>query len=393
MPEDKKSFFIFSILLLGGILFFANNHILTISIPLYSQYLGFDLSIIGYINATMGGMIIIVKLLTPAIFKKYSIKTIVVISYIFLIGITASFLSAKSGISFIILRTLYGIPFSLFPFFYLLLVKKISTCKENIVKYTSIAGLAMPTSMIISPLIAENLIQNRFYKTTFLISLIFSLLSFAFLALSVKFAGNEKKTPENNSKSIKNLHNRINIKTLLVPLIAFAYLGALDMMVLNYFPIIAQNKQHVFSHYFIFFSLSMIITQIFIYKCKMCLKTTLYIGYIFLTVSQLLIVFSYFSNYYLLSTVSAIFFGCGFSLVETNTNSLILLKSNENNFSYFMTAQQMLITVGRTVTPYLISSFAKTFHSVINSFAICAFIGIIPVFMLIIWSKKTKGNL
>ncbi len=388
MRTTKSQLFIFSILLLGGICFFINNHILTITIPLYSLHLGLDLSLIGYINSAMGGMIIILKFLTPQIFKKYNIKTIVIFSYILLIIISCVFLFATDGFFFIIFRTLYGIPFALFPFFYLLLIKKISLKPEQIVKHTSIAGLAMPTSMILSPIIAEALIEKDLYQIAFFLALASSILSFVFLAICINFIRNTDESPTEKKNKVKIKDVYIHIKGLILPLVIFSYLGALDMMVLNYFPAIAQNTSSLFSHYFVLFSIAMIITQIYMYKNKTNLQNSLRLGYFFLSISQLLIYASYFNYYYSFSTLSAILFGCGFGLVETNTNSLILIKSDAKSYNYLMAAQQLIITFGRTVTPYLISSFASNLESIVNTFFACTIIGIVPIAFLTIWKKN-----
>lgn len=379
-------------LLCATVCFFANNHILAVSIPLLINDMGFGLDIIGYATAGMGLITILMKFITPSIIKSIKFKLLIILDLTLISIITLCFVFFKSyPIAIIILRTLFGAPFSLFPIINLIVVTNIALNKEEIVKGVSLIGMAMPISMMLSPSLTEILLDNFSYQIVFYTALISSILCLLFYMLGLSKATNYENK-KNDSKSFSLTFNSFssifNIKEIIIPIIAFFFLGMVDMLIITYLPLIATSSNETYSFYFIIFSISMVLSQRFYSFFKTSNKYKLIIGYFLLGGSTILIGFS--NNYfYIFAVISAICFGIGFSLTETTTNTLMILK--KETATIYVTLQQLSIGIGRTAGPYLIALFSKDIEKLKLCFIFIGICQIIPIFMICFIKVKNKG--
>lgn len=340
------------LLLLGCILFFANNHIISITLPLLINSSGIGLEIVGYCTAGMGAMTIIAKLFTTKTIERFSLKTVLTITYALLCMFSAGFCFARTAAPITILRTLYGAPFSLFPIVNLLVVATTSKHANELRKTTSLIGMAMPISMTVSPLLVESLVQRVSYNTIFFVALACSMVS----AAVYLFATNEGKTlNEEGTKETKNpISSKVSSPTF-PSTISFFFLGIVDILTLTYFPLIATYQGKTYSLFFAVFAVSMVLSQSFYPKLRMADNRKLTVGYLLLGISAFLVA-ACSTSFGLFSTLAAILLGMGYSLAETTTNMIGIESSGSN--SKAITYQQLSICLGRTVGPWFISLFA-----------------------------------
>lgn len=342
------------LLLLGCILFFANNHVISIALPLLISSSGIGLEIVGYCTAGMGAMTIIAKLFTTKTLGKFRLTTVLITIYTLLCIISAGLCLAKTATPIIMLRTLYGAPFSLFPIVNLMVVATTSKDDKELRKTTSFIGMAMPISITVSPLLVEALTQRVSYKTIFFVALTCSMLS----ATIYLFATNKGKTPsEERTKETKDPTSS-KISSLTSPsTISFFFLGIVDILTLTYFPLIATYQEKNYSLFFAVFAISMVLSQSFYPKLRMADNRKLTIGYLLLGISAFFIAVCS-TSFGIFSTLAAVLLGIGYSLTETTTN-MIGIESNEGN-SKTITYQQLSICLGRTIGPWFISLFATS---------------------------------
>ncbi len=191
------------LLLLGAtISFFANNHILAVSIPLLINDMGFGLNIIGYSTAGMGFVTILMKILTPSIMKSIKFKILIFLDLFCIALITLGFILFKSSpIAIIILRTLFGAPFSLFPIINLVVITNIALHKDEMIKGVSLIGMAMPISMMLSPALTELLLSNFSYEAAFYAALISSVLCICLYMFGLSLTANFEELSESQAKT------------------------------------------------------------------------------------------------------------------------------------------------------------------------------------------------
>ena len=373
------------LLLVGAtILFFANNHILAVSIPLLINDMGFGLHIICYSTAVMGLVTILMKFLTPSIMKSMKFRILIFLDLFCIALITLGFILCKtSPIAIIVLRTLFGAPFSLFPIINLVVITTIAVNKDDLIQGVSWIGMAMPISMMLSPALTELLLKHFSYEAAFYAALISSVLCICVymfgLSLTTNFEdtrGSQAKTPPMAFRDITSLFKN---RTILLPIIAFFFLGVIDMLVITYYPLIATNGNRTYSFYFTIFSISMVLSQKYYRHIQISTRSKLIIGYFLLGVATLLAGLSSYS-FYAFSILSAISFGVGFSLTETTTNTLMLLK--KETATIFLTIQQLSISLGRTIGPWFIAIFSKNIDDLTVCFILIALFQILPISMM-----------
>lgn len=404
MQNSNKSLLKILLILLATLCFFANNHILTVSIPLYVNELNLSLSLIGYCTASMGLITILAKFITPMLIKKIKLKLLIIVDLALLSVVSLCLTKAKTAVAIFLLRTIFGAPFSLFPILNLIAVRKLSNTQEELVKNTSIIGMAMPLSLMLSTVSTETMLQHLSFEAVFTVaffSCIASLLlySLGFREAKVKASNNNIDTVNNQKKQIiskarfQSIFAVLKNKNLLFPIISFFFLGMVDMLQLTYFPLLATSVNKSYSFYFVVFALCMVSCQVIYKRLPINNQKKLLVGYSVLCVSLLLT--SYFNPklFYLLSITSAILFGLGYSLTETTTNTIVMTDSNNNqqsNSSLLVTISQLSICFGRTVGPWFASFFSDTPESLRLCFLITSVLFIIPI--LLSSCKLTKTN-
>lgn len=366
--ESKSIYY----LLVGTILFFMNNHILSISIPLSINNLGWNLEIVGYCTTGMGLMTIVMKLVTPQLLRKIKLKYIVLTTILLLASISFSFILSSRPLTLILLRSVYGLPFSLFPVINLLIVTKVSNTNEELVKNTSTIGMAMPISMVISPIMTEKILSYFSYKVVFFLSSIVALLCLTVYTYGIKEIEETEVESVNKQNTKKTPTNYISI------LIAFFFLGIVDILILTYFPLIAETSMHSYSFFFTLFAFSMVICQKLYPKIKLSSTKKLVVGYILLGISVLCAGITE-KAFYAFSILSALSFGIGYSLSETATNTLIMKEKSPS----LINLQQLTVSLGRTLGPLLISVFSKDTNQLNKCFIYVSISMFIPILLTI----------
>lgn len=373
------------LLLVGAtILFFANNHILAVSIPLLINDMGFGLHIIGYSTAGMGLVTILMKFLTPSIMKSMKFRILIFLDLFCIALITLGFILCKtSPIAIIVLRTLFGAPFSLFPIINLVVITTIAVNKDDLIQGVSWIGMAMPISMMLSPALTELLLKHFSYEAAFYAALISSVLCICVYMFGLSLTTNVEETRGSQAKTppmaFRDITSLFKNRTILLPIIAFFFLGVIDMLVITYYPLIATNGNRTYSFYFTIFSISMVLSQKYYRHIQISTRSKLIIGYFLLGVATLLAGLSSYS-FYVFSILSAISFGVGFSLTETTTNTLMLLK--KETATIFLTIQQLSISLGRTIGPWFIAIFSKNIDDLTLCFILIALFQILPISMM-----------
>ena len=383
------------LMLIGTICFFADNHILSIALPLLITDMGYPLKIIGQCTAIMGAVTIIMKFITPCILNSFKLKLLLIFNFLGLVFISYAFipLGTKSSAALIILRALFGIPFSFFPIANLLIIAYTSRNTTDKIKLTSILGMAMPISMMISPLLTELLLKYLSYSVVFHTAFICSLLCFLFYMGGVYLLGSSAQTnidtkeiPDTNKNSKTQLRE---IKSVFPPIAAFFFLGIADMLIITYFPLLAEAEKQSYSMYFIMFSLSMTILQKKFPSLKIQDRTKLIIGYSALSIAGITAYYASGDQFYILSALSAVTFGIGYGLTETTTNTIMMEKKSTGTI---ITIQQLSICLGRTCGPWFISYFSKDIQQLKICFLVTSFILISPAFFFLIENHKHKFN-
>ena len=378
----KNNSLAFCFMLIGTICFFANNHILTVAIPLLINDRGLGLDVIGYCTAGMGLMTILTKFFTPALTQKIKIKTLLILDLFLLTIISAGFLFFDSSTSIIIIRALFGIPFSIFPILNLLALSCISPNKEDLIKYTSLIGTAMPFSMMVSPAVTEILLDNFSYGFVFKIAAFFALMSLCLYFAGLNITENSKDSKPQKPSSVNTANELRTFLTIgnfgkyFPILLGVFFLGIADIIVLTYFPVIAASDSKTYSFYFIVFSLTMILSQKLYYSFRISRTKLLILGYMGLGISIVLISFCSYS-FFLFAIMSSVLFGIGYSLTETTSNIIMLL--NEKHSALLITITQLAGSLGRTFAPWAASFFSGGIQSLKIFFVIIAIFSIVPI--------------
>lgn len=389
-PRNNSIFLLFA----GTFFFFANNHVLSISIPLLITDMSLALDVIGYSTAAMGFMTILMKFLTPALIGSINLRKLILLDLIMLAAVSSSFVVVHStASSIIVLRALFGIPFSVFPIVNLLAVTKISNGREELIRNTSIIGMAMPLSMMISPSITELVLTCFSYRTVFFLAITCSVLSlFLYMAglgcnASV-LQGTTKGTGTGMAlkQGIRLLLDKEQFRKAGIPIIAFFFLGIADMLLLTYFPILASNIGRTYSFYFAVFAVAMILSQQKYSKLEWSDDRKLMVGYMLLGLSTVLSIACCHVLYFPLAALSAAFFGVGYSLTETTTNAMMM--AEKENASILITVQQLSICMGRTFGPWFTSLFSGSTESFELCFILLAAVQAFPIILLLFRKKK-----
>jgi predicted MFS family arabinose efflux permease len=386
------------LILVGTLCFFANNHILTVAIPLLINDLDFDLSIIGYCTAAMGAVTIVAKFVTPSLMKHVRLKILLFADLAILALISFGFIVFRSPIAVFCLRTLFGAPFSLFPILNLVIIARISSDDSSLVKNTSLIGMAMPLSMMISPMITEYILAHYSYRAVFIAAFCSCLASLILYqtGLSLSTMDNaslsEERCPQKQSPkvfpTVKALLKPPLSRSLCIPILCFFFLGVVDMLLLTYYPLLATESGKTYSFFFILFSISMVVCQSAYHRIHIGDKSKLIAGYILLGLSVALASVSNTTFFYLCAVSSAVSFGIGYSLVETTTNTLVMAQSPNDTSAVFVTIQQLTICLGRTIGPWFISFFSGSEQQLRLCFLIVAASLALPI-VLIGFVRKT----
>lgn len=374
MPEGKSNSRLpFALILCGGFFFFANNHMLTIAIPLYLDSLGASMTLIGYSSAAMGALAFAFRFVCPPLFRKVGFTRILFASHTFLCLITALLLIADHPVQVFLIRTVYGIPLALFPIYYLLLVRKVSKSSTQLVSYTSIAGYAMPLSLAVSPFIAEFLVTRYSFTAAYGAAFAASLLSlFCMLAGSALVHSNrELEALPAQERTKAGLPVRY-------PILCYVYLGIVDIIVLGFLPLYAVTVGHSFSWYFLLFASAMVLSQSLLRSRRVLehSKAYLRIGYGALVLCLLVITMPKIGL-----VVSAVCFGLGFSLVETVTNAVVIGSMTSEKETSLINYQQISISIGRTLAPFLFGLAIDSFGYNL-SFLVAGLLGFVMVAMV-----------
>ena len=374
MPEGKNNSRLpFALILCGGFFFFANNHMLTIAIPLYLDSLGASMTLIGYSSAAMGALAFAFRFVCPPLFRKVGFTRILFASHTFLCLITALLLIADHPVQVFLIRTVYGIPLALFPIYYLLLVRKVSKSSTQLVSYTSIAGYAMPLSLAVSPFIAEFLVTRYSFSTAYGAAFAVSLLS-----LVCMLAGSALVHGRSESEPIEEIPIQTSTNAILsvrYPILCYVYLGVVDIIVLGFLPLYAVTVGHSFSWYFLLFASAMVLSQSLLRSRKVLehSKAYLRIGYGALVLCLLVITLPKIGL-----VLSAVCFGLGFSLVETVTNAVVIGSMTSEKDTSLINYQQISISIGRTLAPFLFGLAIDSFGYNL-SFLVAGLLGFVMV--------------
>ncbi len=342
----------------GTICFFAVNHILSVAIPLLINDMGMPLSIVGQCTAAMGAVTIIMKAVTPALIRSIRLRLLILLDLAALAAITLAFAlpGTAAPVSLTLLRALFGAPFSVFPIVNLIAIARTALNEDDMIRNTSLIGMAMPVSMLLSPAITEFLLKEFSYEAVFntalassILCLVLYMLGLSMLSSSSGDAGRIEGRPDAGRRI------RIDdLRPVIVPITAFFFLGIADMLLITYFPLIAEAEGKPYSFFFALFSISMVASQKAYSRLRSCSRMKLLAGYASLAISALLAGLSGIS-FYAFSAISAITFGIGYSLTETTTNTLVMAG---NNPAAIVTIQQLSICLGRTFGPWIISFFS-----------------------------------
>jgi len=374
MPHAKGSSRLpFALILCGGFFFFANNHMLTIAIPLYLDSLGASMTLIGYSSAAMGALAFAFRFVCPPLFRKVGFSRILLGSHTFLCLITALLLIADHPVQVFLIRTVYGIPLALFPIYYLLLVRKVSKSSSQLVSYTSIAGYAMPLSLAVSPFIAQFLVTRYSFSAAYGAAFVVSLLS-----LFCMLAGSALVHNKRESERIQEIPTQERTKASLpvrYPILCYVYLGVVDIIVLGFLPLYAVTVGHSFSWYFLLFAATMVLCQSLLRSRKVLehSKAYLRIGYGALVLCLLVITIPKIGL-----VLSAVCFGLGFSLVETVTNAVVIGSMSSEKDTSLINYQQISISIGRTLAPFLFG-LAIDWFGYNHSFLVAGLLGLVMV--------------
>lgn len=392
---NKKLYLKMVLLLLGTICFFATNHIFTVVLPLMINARGFGLSTVGYCAAAMGLMTILSKFITPLITKKIRTKLLVISDLLLMMIFAFAFIYAKSGVSVIILRALFGIPFSIFPILNLLIISQSFTTEQDIAKATSIIGMGMPISMILSPIISEWAIKTYSYNMAFFVAGCFAFLSSVLYSLGMRISdcSNVLISLKENEKSYKKIstffESKKDIYSIGFPIFSFIFLGMADILMLTYFSLFAEDVGASYSFFFSIFAISMVTVQALYSRIKLQNEKKLIAGYILLAASIILVTF--YKHFFLFTSgLSALLFGMGYSLVETTTNTIVI--RTENNKDMTITIQQLSVCIGRTIAPWIASIFASSIQQLRTCFLVFGASLCLPIFLSFYSSIKRKES-
>lgn len=366
--------------MVSGVTFFANNHLLTTIIPLYLTDIDINLEIIGYMVSAMGIMTILFRPVIPYLLKKNRLLLYLCLSQSLLVLLTLLIQLFPHPYVILVLRTLYGIPLTLFPIFYFTLIKRLATDQAGMGKYISLAGIAMPASLMISPFIGE-MLSRISYSAAFLAASIVALLNLAssYTAGKMLFV---HKAPLLSVTFHHIAKLRDELKIVILPIITFFFLGAVDVILLTYIPLYSKSRVAIFSIYFMIFALSMIFCQYVLSKIKIMkgIKSLLVVGYAFLTIA-VVILFIETNNFLVLFILSGIIYGIGFSFVETATNTLVLSCDNSDQL---LNMEQLAACMGRTIMPFLLAIFVAD-NSIKTYLQAIALLGMVSFILILFW--------
>ena len=379
MQQSKRAVHLpFILIVCGGVFFFANNHMLTIVIPLYLDSLQASVALVGYSSAAMGAVAFSFRFMCPYLFKKIRLPAIVFSSHLVLCLITLLLLFSGQPVQVFLIRSLYGIPLAMFPLYYLLLIRKLATSREQLVSYASLGGFAMPLSLSVSPFIAEYVSTQFSFQAAYQVALMASIFSFICL-----YSGSLLVSQSLSSKpSIQTAKDfgPVKRKTTLIPIFCYVYLGVVDIIVLSFLPLYAMTVTRSFSFYFLVFSATMVMSQNFLRRFSILRnsKLLLRLGYLSLMLTLLTVVTPFGT---ISLVISALFFGLGFSLVETTTNSVIISTIQSEADSSLINYQQISISIGRMLSPFVFGLCVDTF-GFSNSFIAAGLLGFFAIIAL-----------
>lgn len=357
--KGKEAIFPLARLLASSFFFFASNHILTVALPLFISGTGLDLKLVGYSAAAMGTATIAAKFFTPALVGKFCLGHLIGTNLVLMSLASLGFVFFKTPEAIVLFRAIYGIPFSIFPILNLLAIAIVSD-DHTITQNTSIIGMAMPLSALIAPVVTECVMSHLSCQAAFLFAFGASLLSFLIYP-SRLFVSNRSEVTSGNSlsTSIVALCSK-PFRCLRKSIVCFFFLGVADSLILTFFPLLSQEIGTPFSPFFMVFSSSMLLSQLFYPKLSLKNRTKLFWGYLALAITLFAIGTSAKTVFYLCSLGAAFLFGIGYSLVETTTNALVVSASNSSVAGGLATIEQLTVCLGRTMGPWCVSFFSDS---------------------------------
>jgi MFS family permease len=337
--------------------FFINNHILSIALPLYIYSIGGSAIQVGWMAGIMSLFSTVTRPSIGVLLDKRGRRKPILSATVILALTSLAYLWTKNILSIITIRALQGVCFAVVSSGYLTVIGDLSLEGDRS-KLFGYAGLAMPISLLLSPIATEYLIGSKMgYPSLFVTAAIVAMAGV--VAFNIVTRQNAHSTPkEETVLGTRDLSGRALVRGLKDNIIGAMYLGAVDMAVLSFIPIYVTQMGLSYSLFLSTFALGMIPFQFSVGRIIQRLGTNRVnlLGQVALGSSLIL---ASLSPNTLGLVISALLFAIGFGCVDTSLNLLALLGKSPENSGRAIGYMQFFINAGRALGSFLLGYLAE----------------------------------
>ncbi len=341
----------------GAMSFFINNHILSIALPLYIYSIGGSAIQVGWMAGIMSLFSTVTRPSIGVLLDKRGRRKPILSATVILALTSLAYLWTKNILSIITIRALQGVCFAVVSSGYLTVIGDLSLEGDRS-KLFGYAGLAMPISLLLSPIATEYLIGSKMgYPSLFVTAAIVAMAGV--VAFNIVTRQNAHSTPkEETVLGTRDLSGRALVRGLKDNIIGAMYLGAVDMAVLSFIPIYVTQMGLSYSLFLSTFALGMIPFQFSVGRIIQRLGTNRVnlLGQVALGSSLIL---ASLSPNTLGLVISALLFAIGFGCVDTSLNLLALLGKSPENSGRAIGYMQFFINAGRALGSFLLGYLAE----------------------------------
>lgn len=334
--------------ILGAVLFFANNHMVSIALPLYICSIGGTAVQVGLIASIMGFVSMVSRPFIGFAFDLWGRRLPMLLGASLLLLATPLYLVTPTVFGIGFLRAIHGAGFALLTSGYLLLVSDLST-DENRKRFLGLAGAAMPLSIAVFPLLTEKLIDHKGFTPVFTFAMVASFFTTCcFMSVIPKKAQTVESSKMVSPSQPFTVSLKASISKLIGPWASSLYLGIVDIGTLSFLPLYGIEQGVPFSLFFLVFAANMVVFQLKVGRIidRFHEKIVSVCGYLALGLSMVLLVF-------FPSTIGFVFsaylYALGFGAVETSLNTLTVSIMDGENLGKGIGILQFCVSAGRTI--------------------------------------------
>lgn len=346
--------------ILGGMSFFFNNHILSIVLPLYIYSIGGSAVEVGLMAGLMSLLSTITRPSIGRLLDSRGRRKPILLATVLLGLISLFYIWSGSILSVIMLRALQGACFAVVNSGYFTLISDLDLDTDRS-KLFGYAGMAMPISLLVSPIVTEYLLGLQYgFSTLFLTASFVAAVGFVLFCLvigdteSMASIVTDSLSPIESDPVTPHEPQRTRRKTS--NMIGAFYLGAADTAVLSFIPIYFTHLGLPYSAFLSTFALGMILLQFSVGKLidVVGLDRINLVGHFALGVS-LILAGTCTGMFGLIA--AALAFSVGFGCVETSLN-VLALSSNFVARGKAIGNLQFFVNAGRTIGSFVLGYVA-----------------------------------